>query len=152
MKEYFYELDLDWKSATTATVKSRGLCGIEVSSPIDSPKPMLENWTPEHLLAASVSSCFMNTFLLIAKNSNLIISSYQCQCLVKLEPFEGIFRTTEILLRPFVELQHYSKINLAYKCIEIAEITCPIKNALKINVEIHSQFKFCDKKIKLEQE
>jgi organic hydroperoxide reductase OsmC/OhrA len=34
------------------------------------------SWTPEHLYVASVSSCFMTTFLAIAQNSKLEVVSF----------------------------------------------------------------------------
>jgi organic hydroperoxide reductase OsmC/OhrA len=149
MEEYFYEVDLSWKSEKTGTLNSHGLSKIEVSSPIEGPGQTKNNWTPEHLLAGSVSSCFMNTFLDIAAHAKLEILNYRCQCFVKLQKVKDKYIASEILVRPIIQLTNDLEILKAYKCIEEAEAVCPIKNALKIIVEVHPQFKYLHKGVKV---
>ena len=142
MGAYFYEVELSWKSNKKGLLTSHGLEEIEVSSPVDTPREKENNWTPEHLLGASVSSSFMSTFLDIAANFKLEILAYHSQCFVKLERVKGKYNPREILLRPMITLADDRSMLKAYKCIEDAEGACPIRNVLKINVEVHPQFEF----------
>ncbi|MBX9851330.1 MAG: OsmC family protein [Cytophagaceae bacterium] len=142
MKEYFYEVDLTWNSQRNSILKSHNLPEIKVVSP----KPPNENkWTPEHLLAASLSSSWMDTFLSKAEKAKIEIISYQSQCFLKLEKVDGIYKTTEILLRPTIKLISDSMPTKVNNVIEEAEISCPIKNSLIISISIHPQLKYLGK-------
>jgi organic hydroperoxide reductase OsmC/OhrA len=145
MSEYFYEVDLSWISEKTGLLASHGLPPLEVASPIESPKEKKNKWTPEHLLAASVSTCFMNTFLDIAQNFQLEVHGYQGQCFVKLENIHGKYILSEILLRPIIKLTNESTMIKGCKCVEAAEKVSSVKNALNINVEVHPQFEYLNK-------
>jgi organic hydroperoxide reductase OsmC/OhrA len=145
MEEYFYEVDLSWKSETTGALTSHGLQEIEVFSLLKIPRQQKKCWTPEHLLAASVTSSFMTTFLHIAKTSGLGVIAYQSQCFVKLKKIKGKYIPIEILLSPVIELTNDLSLLNAYKCIDETERLCPVKNTLKINVEVHPQFKYNSK-------
>lgn len=145
MPEYFYEVDLSWISQKSGLLTSHGLPDLEVASPIESPREKKIKWTPEHLLAASVSACFMATFLDIAKNFQLDVHAYQGQCFVKLESTNDKYVLSEILLRPIIKLTNELCMLKGYKCVEDAEKASAVKNALKINIEVHPQFEFLNK-------
>lgn len=145
MEEYFYEIDLSWKSEKAGFLTSHGVDEIKVFSPIETPSEKKNQWTPEQLLGASVSSCFMTTFLEIAEKNNLEVLSYQSQCFVKLEKRAEKFTTEEILIRPIVKLKNNSSFLLAQRCLDEAETSCPSRRALKINIEIHPIFEYLNK-------
>ncbi|TAH24063.1 MAG: hypothetical protein EAZ07_10150 [Cytophagales bacterium] len=142
MDEYFYEVELYWKSGKTGVLNSHGLKEIEVLSPLKSPKEKKDKWTPEHLLAASVSACFMNTYLEIAELHELDLMVYHSQCFLKLENINGKYKATEILLRPIIKLTNSSSMLKAVQCVEEAEKISPIKNSIKMNVEVHPKFEY----------
>jgi organic hydroperoxide reductase OsmC/OhrA len=137
MEEYFYEIDLSWKSEKAGFLTSHGVDEIKVFSPMERPGGKKNQWTPEQLLGASVSSCFMTTFLEIAEKNNLEVVSYQSQCFVKLEKKTDKYTTEEILIRPIVKLKNSASYLLAQKCLEEAETACPSRKALKININVH---------------
>lgn len=149
MKEYFYDVELIWKSEQEGLLNSHGMPSIEAVAPKESPREKKIKWTPEHLLAASVSSSFMATFIGVAENSNLQVYSYKSQCFLKLEKVNGKFVTSEILLRPIICIETELSHPTAYKCLEDAKRSCPIKNALRISVEVHPHFEFLIKEDKV---
>ena len=142
MAVYFYEVELAWKSNQEGVLTSHGLEGIDIISPLEILGIKKSNWTPEHLLAGYISSCFMATFLELAKDLKLDILTYQSQCFVKLEMVKGKFVTKEILLRPIITLLDDKLLLKAYKCIEDAEGACPAKSILKIDIEVHPHFEY----------
>lgn len=142
MKEYFYEINLHWDSNKTGALTSQGMQEIEVNSIQTTPLEKKETWSSEHLLGAALSSCFMHTFLEIAKLSKLEMLEYQSQCFVKLEKKEGKYITTEILLRPIIQLTNQLYMPRALKCTEEADKSCPLKNSLNLNIEIYPKFEY----------
>lgn len=95
---YIYEVEVEWQEERTGLLRSKGLQTLEVSSP-----PEFHGrsglWTPEHLFVASVNSCFMLTFLAIAKLAKLAFESFSCYASGKLERGDYSFKFTEITLR-----------------------------------------------------
>ncbi len=143
MNEYFYEIELYWKSGKTGVLSTPGLPEIiEVCSPLITPKEKKEKWTPDQLIGAAVSSCFMNTYLAIAEQNKLELISYHSQCFVKLEDTDGKYVTTEILLRPIIKLTNDLSVPKAFKCIEEAEQQSPLKLALNFSVAIHPKIEY----------
>ncbi|MDB5274555.1 MAG: osmotically inducible protein OsmC [Chitinophagaceae bacterium] len=150
-KEYFYEVDLVWNSERTGTLSSLGLPEIEVVTPPEFVKGQKNKWTPEHLLAGAVASCLMTNFLAIAEGFQLDIIAYKSHCFVKLERKEGKLEATEILIRPTVTLISDKELAKAIQLIEKAERSCPIKNALQLNINVHPQFEFLNSEEKIKK-
>jgi organic hydroperoxide reductase OsmC/OhrA len=59
-------------------------------------------WTPEHFLVAAVASCFVSTFSGMAEKSRLEFASFNMDAEGVLGNEDGIWRFTEIKLRPVV--------------------------------------------------
>jgi organic hydroperoxide reductase OsmC/OhrA len=149
MKEYYYEVDLFWESESLSSAGSHGLQEIEMINSSEFGRGKKSKWTPEHLLAASVSSSLMSSFLEEAKNSDLKVIMYKSQSFVKLESKEGKYLAAEILIRPIIKLSNEKDITKAYSIMDKAEAACPIKNGLKIKVQVHPQFDSLNKTEKI---
>ena len=77
MDAHFYNVDLSWSTDRKGILTSSELDQeIAVATPPQFPKGMPNIWSPEHLFTASVSSCFMTTFLSIAENSRLEFEAF----------------------------------------------------------------------------
>lgn len=64
-------------------------------------------WTPEHLVGASVNSCFVTTFLAIAENSKLDVVRLKADAQGKLKRMDGEgFMMTDVSLRPRLVIIH----------------------------------------------
>ena len=98
-----------------------------------------ENVNPEEMLAASLASCHMLTFLAIAAKSRLILESYQDEATSILEKNEkGKLAVTKIFLKPRAKFSGESRPNLE-KIKEMhskAHHNCFIANSIKCDVTI----------------
>ena len=138
-------MDLAREPGGEVRISAHGLQPIYVVDAIKPPKERKTVWTAEHLLAASVSNSFMTIFLDLCEKTRVNILSYQSQCFVKLEKQKDKFVTTELLVRPTIKLADHRSMLKAYKYIEEAESLCPVRDVLKIPVEVHPQFEYLDK-------
>lgn len=111
---------------------------IEVATPPEFPKGIPGIWSPEHLFTASVSSCFMTTFLAVAENSKLDFISFRCNSQGKLEKVDGKFMMTEVLLYPEVIIADEKDIERANKVLQKSEVNCLISNSIKTKVTMQA--------------
>lgn len=133
--EHYYEVNLEWETERKGTMSSPVLNDmIEVATPPEFPKGMPGIWSPEHLLVAAVSSCFMTTFLAIAENSKLEFDSIAIGAKGKLEKIENKFMITEITLSPKLIIENTSDIERATRILEKADTACLISNSIKAKI------------------
>lgn len=139
MQTHYYNVEVKWDTARKGIMcspelnKEKGIC-IEVATPPEFPKGIPGIWSPEHLLTAAVSSCFMTTFLSVAENSKLLFSSFSCKSKGKLEQIEGKFIISEIILEPIVTITDEKDRERAGKVLQKSETACLISNSVKSKV------------------
>jgi|SRR5713226_468870 len=93
-------------------------------------------WTPEHFLVAAVASCFVSTFSGIAEKSGLEFASFKLDAEGLLANEDGIWRFTEIKLRPVVAVLKEEDHDRAIRLLEKAEKSCLIARSLKCEVAL----------------
>ncbi|SRR6266568_8263950 len=91
-------------------------------------------WTPEHFLVAAVASCFVSTFSGIAEKSRLEFASFNLDAEGMLDNEDGIWRFTEIKLRPVVTVLEEEDRDMAIRLLEKAEKSCLIARSLQCKV------------------
>jgi len=91
-------------------------------------------WTPEHFLVAAVASCFVSTFSGIAEKSRFEFVSFHLEAEGMLSNEEGIWRFTEIRLRPVVTVLREEDRDRAVRLLEKAEKSCLIARSLQCKV------------------
>ena len=91
-------------------------------------------WTPEHFLVAAVASCFVSTFSGIAEKSRLGFASFNLDAEGVLGNEEGIWRFTEIKLRPVVTILNEEDRDRVIRLLEKAEKSCLIARSLQCKV------------------
>ena len=139
METHYYNVEVKWDTGRKGIMcspelnKEKGIC-IEVATPPEFPKGIPGIWSPEHLLTAAVSSCFMTTFLSVAENSKLLFSSFSCKSKGKLEQIEGKFIISEIILEPIVTITDEKDRERAGKVLQKSETACLISNSVKSKV------------------
>ena len=142
MDAHIYTVNIAWREDRRGMMCSpeltqndapAGGC-IEVATPPECPKGIPGIWSPEHLFTASVSSCFMTTFLAIAENSRLDFISFRCNSQGKLEKVDGKFMMTEIMLYTEVVIADEKDTEKANKVLQKSEANCLISNSIKTNV------------------
>lgn len=98
-------------------------------------------WTPEHFLVAAVASCFVSTFSGIAEKSRLGFASFNLNAEGALVNEDGIWRFTEIKLRPVVTVLKEEDHDRAIRLLEKAEKSCLVARALQCKVVLESAVK-----------
>jgi len=139
LDSYTYEVDVNWTGGPTGTVASDGLPLIDFSAP-----PEFHGgpgrWTPEHLLAASVASCFMSTFMAVARFQKAEVQGFHMRAFARMEklPAEG-YRFTEITLVPEITVAQHD-VEKFLKIIEKAEKGCFVSKSLRATVQVEPHF------------
>ena len=141
MKSHQYNVNIRWDSDRKGmmcspeikeTTPDKGC--IEVATPPQFPKGIPGIWSPEHLFTASVSSCFMTTFLAIAEHSKLNFTSFECNAIGVLDSVNDKFVMTEIILEPVVTLTDEKDNDRALRILQRTESNCLISNSIKSKV------------------
>jgi peroxiredoxin-like protein len=91
-------------------------------------------WTPEHFLVAAVASCFVSTFSGMAEKSRLEFASFNMDAEGVLGNEDGIWRFTEIKLRPVVAILNEVDRDRIIRLLEKAEKSCLIARSLQCKV------------------
>lgn len=140
MEAHKYHVDLTWKSQQKGEISSPVLDKkIEVATPPDFPKGMPGIWSPEHLFTASVSSCFMTTFLAIAENSSLEFTDLTCLAEGILNKKEGKFAMTEIFLKPVLTIPNEADREKAERIMVKSEKACLISNSITSEIHLETE-------------
>ncbi|MDI1354258.1 MAG: OsmC family protein [bacterium] len=143
MEAHYYTVDLKWEQDRKGIMSSPELTNaLEVATPPPFPKGTEGIWSPEHLLTASVNSCYMTTFLAIAENSKLEFTSFSCSAGGKLEQVDGKYLMTEIHLEPTLVITKESDLEKAERILQKSEVACLISNSIKSKVTLTTHIKF----------
>tara|TARA_R110000765_G_scaffold14383_1_gene42184 strand:+ start:1032 stop:1487 length:456 start_codon:yes stop_codon:yes gene_type:complete len=142
MEKHTYNVNVNWTQDRKGTMCSPELHNketnetncLEVATPPEFPDGMPHIWSPEHLLTAAVSSCFMTTFLAIAAYSKLDFVSFKCESKGVLDKVDGKFAVTEIHLSPEVIIVDEKYQEKAIRILEKSEKACLISNSIKSKV------------------
>ncbi|MDI9320583.1 MAG: OsmC family protein [Phycisphaerales bacterium] len=136
---HYYEVNLLWDAATKGTLSSPIIAAtIEVVTPPEFSNGIKEKWTPEHLFVASVNSCLMSTFLLVADNSKMEFISFESNAIGKIEKVEGKFSVTEIILKPTLTIPTTQNAAKAKRVLEMSEKACAIANSIKTKITLQA--------------
>lgn len=139
MEPHAYNVNVEWEKDRKGIMSSPELHEkLEVATPPQFPKGVEGIWSPEHLFTASVSSCFMTTFLAIAENSKLEYNSFSVNGKGILEQVDGKFMMTHIELYPSLETKHEKDRERAERILQKSEAACLISNSIKSTVSLHN--------------
>ena len=142
MDSHKYNTQLNWIADRRGIMSSPELNeSFEVAPPPQFPKGMEGIWSPEHLLTAAVSSCFMTMFLAIAENSKLAFDQFSCSASGKLEQIEGKYLMSEIVLEPILTIPIDTSIEKAERILIKSEAACLISNSIKSKVTLKINIK-----------
>ena len=96
---------------------------------------------PEELFTASLSSCFMLTFLYLASMKNIVVNEYQAEAVGTLgKNAEGKMAMTEVVLKPRISFEG-SEPDAATldELFKKAHDTCFISNSVKTKVTVQAE-------------
>jgi len=138
-RDYFYETEIEWQADKHGQVQGAGLAPITTGAPPEF-KGRAGDWSPEHLLVASLSSCYMLTFVAIAEFSKIAIVSFSASAKGKLEKVEGgTYQITEIVVKPRVVIGSANDLPRMPRILEKAKENCFISNSIKSKIKIEPE-------------
>ena len=95
-------------------------------------------WSPEHLLLASVESCFLFTFRAVARAAHIEFADVNVHAEGTVDHHAGVTKFTEILLRPRITVRRGTdREKLAY-VIAKTEKSCLVSASLATPVRIEA--------------
>lgn len=98
-------------------------------------------WSPEHLLTAAISSCFILTFRAIASASKLAWQELSCQVEGTLDKVERKMQFTDFIINASLVLNDEADRQRAITALQKAEANCLVSNSLNcaihLDTEIH---------------
>ena len=96
---------------------------------------------PEELFVASISSCFMLTFIYLASTKNLVVDSYTAEATGTLgKNAEGKMAMTEVVLKPTINFENGQPDaallqELFHKAHDSCFISCSVKTKVTVQHE-----------------
>jgi organic hydroperoxide reductase OsmC/OhrA len=138
-KVFYYETEIEWTKEKEGQIKGPTLPAVSVGAPPEF-KGREGQWTPEHLFAASINTCFMLTFLAIAENSKLPLVSFTSTAKGKLEKVAGSgYQITEIVVKPRIVIASFEDLGRMPRVLEKAKENCFISKSIKSTVKVEPQ-------------
>ena len=138
-QQHYYEVKAEWSNGRKGTLSSPVLNEtMECATPPEFPKGEPGIWSPEHLYAAAISSCYLSTFLAVAENFKLPFQSFSCKTVCKLELVEGRFQITEAEITPELQLENPEQDrDKALKVLDKSKAACLVTNSMKTAVTLN---------------
>jgi len=96
-------------------------------------------WTPEHLLLASVGTCYVATLRAVAEASKAEFHALELAVEGTIEKQEGGFRFTRIVLRPVVTIEKEEERERMSRLLDKAERVCLVSRSLACATTLESK-------------
>lgn len=134
LKSYSYRARAHWTQDKRGIVEGEAIPrNINFAAPPEfGGEPGL--WTPEHLLLASVATCYVTTLRAVAEASKLEFDGVEVPVEGKIEKLEGGFRFTKITLCPEVTIPREEDRERTGRALEKAERVCLVSRSLNSTV------------------
>jgi organic hydroperoxide reductase OsmC/OhrA len=144
MPEFVFEGTANWKSGTECDLTIKGKHIVTVSPP-----PEFGGKTgycvPEEIFTASLASCMNTLFLLIAKNSKLLMKKLETKATLKMSA-EGleklIFTDIHFNMKVGLETDNERERKKAEQVYKIAQKICPLRQSWGEKVPISFELNF----------
>jgi organic hydroperoxide reductase OsmC/OhrA len=138
-KVFYYETEIEWTKENEGQIKGPTLPAVSVGAPPEF-KGREGQWTPEHLFAASINTCFMLTLLAIAENSKLPLVSFSSEAKGRLEKVPGAgYQITEVVIKPRIVIASFEDLGRMPRVLEKAKENCFISKSIKSTVRLEPQ-------------
>lgn len=135
---HLYEVNLRGDFGPNATIEAASKPAIAGGAPPEfDGKP--ENWSPEHLLLASLGLCLQGTFHALATRAALSYGAYATKMRGKLEKTKEGIVFTEIVAAVEMRVAAADR-EKAEKTMQSAKKFCIVSNALKPEMKIEVKF------------
>jgi len=137
MKPFPHEYDAQLSGGMHgyAMMTANGLPDLRTATPTEFDGPG-DAWTPEHLLLASVQTCFLFTFRAVARASKIDFDALAVTARGVVDRQEGITRFTEIVLTATLSAGPGMDRERALKAMEKSERHCLVTASLSTPVRL----------------
>ena len=136
---FYYETEIEWKGDKALSLRGAKLPEIQAGAPPEF-KGREGQWSPEHLLVASLNSCYLLTLLAITEFSKISLVSVSSTAKGKLEKISGApFQITEITVKPKVVLASANDAARMPRLFQKAKDNCFISNSIKAVIKIEPE-------------
>jgi uncharacterized OsmC-like protein len=135
---HHYAVHLTGGPSGYAQVSTPGVPGLRTAPPADYDGPG-DAWSPEHLLLASIQTCFLFTFRAIARVSRLEFLSLEIDATGIVDRREGVTRFTEVVLRPVVTVPAGSDHERVLHALEKTEKNCLVSASLSTLIRLEPE-------------
>jgi organic hydroperoxide reductase OsmC/OhrA len=129
-----YEATLEWPGHGAATARAGARPALAVGAPPEF-GGQERWWSPEHLLLASLSACFMATFEAIARVQQLGVASFRSRAHAVLEKTGSGLAFTELALAVRVEAAAQDVVRVTDALYKAKE-RCIVAGALRVPVQL----------------
>lgn len=143
-----FQTDIVWRNARQCSVRARGNPELTVAAPPEFGGPE-GVWSPEQLLAASIGSCLLSTFLAFAERFRFALDSYVSTSAIRTEKTSEGLRLTAIEVSIAVTVtddatvERISSLRLRKKlekhCPVSAALNCPVQLVLHVIRHVEHQ-------------
>ena len=124
-----YQVKATGKSDNSLTVSVANLPDLAVAPPSQFGGPG-DKWSPEDLLMASISSCFVLSFRAIARASKLTWISIECHSEGTLDRVDGKTQFTKVVTKANLVIAENENIEKAELFLHKADKSCLVSNSL----------------------
>ena len=93
-------------------------------------------WSPEHLLLASVETCFVFTMRAVARMQRVEVVGLELESRGIVDRKDGMTRFTEIVLRPTLTVAPGTDRERALKLLEQSERACLVSSSLSTPIRL----------------
>lgn len=136
-----FPVTLVWNGNTTDPEYTRSASAFKpdgmASIPVSSIPPFGGDgtrWNPEDLLASSLATCHMLTFLALAAKTKLEVKSYLDEAASTMDTIDRISRVVEIALRPVITVAPGTDVAKVEELFQKAHKYCVIANSVSCKV------------------
>jgi organic hydroperoxide reductase OsmC/OhrA len=133
-----YDVRLNGGPAGYARLSAEGLPDLTTAPPSDYDGPG-DAWSPEHLLLASVETCFLFTLRAVARLSKVDFLDLDLEAAGTVDRQDGVTRFVEIVLRPRVRVPPGTDRARALRVLEKSEKGCLVTASLSTPVRLEPE-------------
>ena len=114
-----------------ATISCPGLPDLTAAPPLDYDGPG-DAWSPEHLLLAAVSTCFLFTFRAVARASRVAFLEVDAHTSGTVSKADGVVRFTDIVIHATVTAPKGGDVELLRRAIDKTSAHCLVSASLAV--------------------
>ena len=134
---HHYRVDAEARTEGTVALKSDGMPQLVSAPPAEFGGPG-DQWSPEHLLVASVADCFILTFRAIARASKLEWDALEASADGVLERVERVTKFTSVTVKATLTVPAGTDQEKARRLLQKAEDACLITNSMTAETHLEA--------------